>query len=478
MKIRTKISLLVTLLITAVIGGVAGDLIWVEQHRVRLEFSTRVDALMEGVLRFGRESLSSRDELMLLSYLRFLMNDYPEIELVTVSRQGHTSLLGSVRTQLFYKTLTITEKNAATFKAAHYVPPQKHLPAAANPDQIKRLPPSTFTIQIGFSKTVLDENIRRAQKALAANILGIAGIGLLLGIAGSLWLGRLLSQPITALASAAKSLGEGKLDTTVAAGGRDEIGDLAGQFNRMSANIRDLIRFKEDLLSTLSHELNTPLGGLKGFLEYLQDEHIAQAPRERAESYETMAEAVKQMEISLANALHLYKSDIKLPVHPESLNVNDIVDEVVKLFVPMAKSNEIALHAPDNAVPIRLWADKQLIRRVAINLISNAVKYTPPGGSVRIRLEEDEMDVKLSVADTGSGIAPQDQERIFTKFYRAPGHDGRPQRIPGSGLGLAIAKQAVDLQRGKIWVKSTPGAGSIFYVAIPKRRREHYEATA
>lgn len=462
LRIRGKITLLVTLLIALVIGSIVANLIWVEQRRVRQEFAGRADALLEGVMRIGRESLAARDELMLLSYLKFLMNDYPEIESVIVSREGHTSLLGAVRSELSYRTLTITDKEAATFREAPS-------PAAApSPAKKGSLPPATISIQMGFSKTALDAKVRGAQAALAAKILRIAGIGLLLGIAGSLWVARRLATPITALALAARDIGEGKLDTTVAVGEQDEIGDLSEQFNRMSQRLRELIRFKEDLLGTLSHELNNPLGGLEGFLQHLRDSDAAQDPADRQDSYQTMTEAVSQMKVSLSNALALFRSDAAPELRLEDVCLNEVFAEVVRLFAPTARSGQVELQAPAASPAVRLSGDKELLRRVAVNLVSNALKHTPPGGAIVIRLEEDERDAMLAVADTGAGIPRDCLDKIFTKFYRAPGPDGRPQRLPGSGLGLAISKQAVDLHRGRIWAESEPGRGSVFYVRLPK----------
>ena len=181
-----------------------------------------------------------------------------------------------------------------------------------------------------------------------------------------------------------------------------------------------------------------------------------------------MSEAVRQMEISLSNALQLFKSDSRPVLQLESLNIVGILDEVLRLFAPMARSNEVALNGPRESSEVTLEADREMIRRVFINLVSNGLKYTPPGGSVNITLREDADNVDISVADTGPGIAPVDQEKIFTKFYRAPGPDGKTQRIPGSGLGLAIARQAVELQKGRIWVESEVGSGSTFHVRIPK----------
>jgi signal transduction histidine kinase len=103
-----------------------------------------------------------------------------------------------------------------------------------------------------------------------------------------------------------------------------------------------------------------------------------------------------------------------------------------------------------------------------INLISNACKYTPSGGAVRVQLKDFADKVEILVADNGPGIAPEDRELLFTKFYRVPGADGKHQRIPGSGLGLAITKQAVELHYGRIWVESEKGKGSVFNVVLPK----------
>lgn len=463
MRIRAKISVFATALVAAVVCAVAANLVWLEQRRVRTEFLSRGDVLMEGVLRIARESLSTQDELMLLSYLKFLMSDYPEIEVVVVSRQGHSSLLGEVRTELLYKTVTVTEQKAAEFSAS-----RPGAGAPASPAQ-SGLPPETFSIQVGFSKSVLDRKISAAQLGLTLKILRIAALGLLIGVAGSLWLGHLLSRPLAELTQAAERIGEGHLDTAVSVSGRDEIGVLGSQFNRMSERLRELVRFKEDLLSTLSHELNTPLSGLKGFLEYLQEEGRRQTAEDRRESYETMAEAVKQMEISLTNALHLFKSDRQPALRLEDWRVRDLLAEVVRLFVPTAHVNGIDLRGPLGAAEGAVLSDKEMLRRTVINLVSNALKFTPPGGKVSIALDEDPESVLVSVSDTGPGIAPEYREMIFTKFFRAPGPDGGEQRVPGSGLGLAIAKQAADAQGGRVWVESEVGKGSTFFVKIPRR---------
>lgn len=467
MTIRSKITLLVTALMTSVVLLNTANLAVVETSRAKAASGERMYTLMEGVLRIARESLKSHDELMLLSYLKFLMQEYPEIEIVEVGREGHRSVLGEVRTALFYRTITLTEDNAASFRAADVTAPR---PAAAVPAS-NTIPPDTFTIRLGFSKTALDHKIDAIQRELWRTISVIAAVGLLLGFAGSFWVGHLLARPLAEVAAAARRVGEGRLDTQIPVRGDDELADLSGCFNDMAAKMQELVQFKEDLMSTLSHEMRTPLGGLKGFLQYLQSSPAAKSPLEREKAYSTMLEAVNQMELSLTNALMLFRAGARPAISREPVDLSEVAGEVIRLFTPAAQANGVRLTGPRVARPVTVAADRELIRRIVINLIANAVHYTPSGGEVKVALDDGPETVTFAVADTGPGIADGDRRRVFDKFYRADGPDGRPQRIPGSGLGLAIAKQAVDLHQGSIWVESELGKGSKFQVELPKQAR-------
>jgi signal transduction histidine kinase len=182
-----------------------------------------------------------------------------------------------------------------------------------------------------------------------------------------------------------------------------------------------------------------------------------------------MLEAVSQMELSLTNALEFFRAGARAQIQREPIAINDVVGEVLRLFTPTAQANGVKLVGPKTDRAIVVSADRELLRRVVINLVANAILYTPSGGEVRVRLEDSSDAVTFSVSDTGPGIAESDRQRIFDKFYRAAGPDGMPQRIPGSGLGLAIAKQAVDMHKGLIWVDSEVGKGSTFQVELPKQ---------
>lgn len=431
-----------TAVIASVVGGMILALVAIEQRQLLREERERVDSLMSSVARTASESLSSSDDLMLLSYLRFRMKQSPEIEICLITKNGYTTVLGKVKGDLNYRSITASGDSAQ--------------------------PVGAVTVQVGFSKTYLKEELRRENMTLFAVVLGMAVIGLGLGFAGSLVMSRKLAKPVSELSQAADKLGKGELETSVAVTGSDEISTLGLAFNRMAGNIREEVRAKEDLLSTLTHELNNPLAGLKAYIALLRDPRRVSTIQDTFQAYETMADAVGQMELTLSNALELFRTSAKPALDPELVDLVDMTREVTSLYGPVARSTHIDLKLSIPEKGLTLMADKKLLRRVIINLVSNALKYTPERGSITVTAGEKEGAVEFSVADTGYGISKEDQEQLFTKFYRTRGPDGKRTKIPGSGLGLAIVKQAVELHRGKISVESEKGKGSTFMVSLPK----------
>jgi len=438
MKIQTKITLLMTAMIAVVVGTMFMALVALERRQIREQEDTRVNSVMNSITRTAGESLSQRDDLMLLSYLRFQMKEFPEIEICLVTKNGYTTVLGKVITDLDYRTVSASGSG------------------------------ETVNIQVGFSKAYMREELRRENMGMLALAVGVALIGLGIGFAGSLYISRKLARPVSELSAATDRLAGGDLNAAVEVQGSDEIAALAGAFNHMSGSIRESVQAKEDLLSTLTHELNNPLAGLKAFIAMLRDPKRISTIQETRQAYETMAEAVGQMELTLSNALELFRTSAKPAIDPEVVELADMAREVIGLYGPVARSSHIDLkmEAPEHGLAV--MADRKLIRRVIVNLVSNAVKYTPERGSITVRLTEGEGLIEFSVADTGYGISKEDQAQLFTKFYRTRGADGKRTKIPGSGLGLAIVKQAVELHGGKIWVESEKGKGSTFRVSLPK----------
>ena len=181
-----------------------------------------------------------------------------------------------------------------------------------------------------------------------------------------------------------------------------------------------------------------------------------------------MSAAVLRMEHSLGNALRHFRAGGNVTTETRSMVwIDDLLREASVLFAPIARAKNVALELPAEDVTIGVYGDEELLRQIVVNLISNALKYTPDGGQVRLKLSADKRNTYIRVADTGRGIRAEDQPHLFTKFYRTD-EGSRHERIPGTGLGLSIALKAAQAHGGTIAVQSQIGHGSVFTVSLPK----------
>ncbi len=442
MKIRTQFSLMTTVLIGAVVASIALAVTRSERKIIEAESAERLAAVTDGVVRLAQESLTGRDPLMLLSYLMFLQRERAELAFAAVTSEGHTSTIGEEAPDLVYLSRSVAAGSAAV------------------------------EVKLGFRQAAIAAEVERALRPLIARTLGIAALFMALGILGAMTLSSLLTGPLLELSAAAAQVKEGSLDVTVPVKGRNEISALARKFNAMTARLKELVTFREDIMHTLTHELNTPLGGLQAYLEmWLEGGMPSEAAR--TEALSAMAATVARMEQSLQNALKLFKSTARvMQAEPKLVWIDELARDACRLFAATAKSKNVEVAGLTDEVSECAYCDEELLRQVVVNLVSNAIKYTPSGGKVTLTLDGDTREARFAVADTGPGIKPDDLRHIFTKFYRADSQE----RIPGTGLGLAIAHKAAQSIGGTITVESEVGKGTIFRVTIPKPEPEEIEA--
>jgi len=229
---------------------------------------------------------------------------------------------------------------------------------------------------------------------------------------------------------------------------------------------RELAELKTEFVNHVSHELRTPLTNIKAHIELLLDNDVADADRER-EFYRVILAETERLERFIANILDLSKIDSGLmPFSPDRVQLTSEAERLMSLIRPSAAEKQITL-ALDVPANLHVWADRELLGQTILNLLSNAVKYTPVGGKVTLRAESTARSdaCLIEVIDTGAGLSPQDQTRIFEKFYRAKSTSGLAE---GTGLGLALSKKIVEeLHGGKLSVQSTPGEGSKFTIELP-----------
>jgi signal transduction histidine kinase len=311
---------------------------------------------------------------------------------------------------------------------------------------------------------------------LAAVALFALGLSVLVSAA----MARRFTTPLRRLTEASRGLAEGDLTWRVPAdevrAGSSELAELAVQFNAMADRLQESVEIirrdrdrSRDFLADVSHELRTPLAALRTFNELLT-EGAADDPAARAEFLESSGEQIERLDWLAQNLLELSKLDsglVLLDLRPDDLRA--AVETAVEQSNAAARRRGIylSLHVPD--VPIRIRHDPQRIGQVVANLVANAVKFTPRGGSVSVDVEPTRDGARIEVADTGVGIDAAELPHIFERFYR--GSRANKARGSGSGLGLAIVRSIVDMHGGSVEVESRVGSGSRFTVTLPRDPR-------
>ena len=311
---------------------------------------------------------------------------------------------------------------------------------------------------------------------LAAVALFALGLSVLV----SAWMARRFTTPLRRLTEASRGLAEGDLSRRVPPGevraGSSELAELAVQFNTMADRLQESVEIirhdrdrSRDFLADVSHELRTPLAALRTFNELLK-EGAADDPEARAEFLDSSGQQIERLDWLAQNLLELSKLDsglVLLDLRPDDLRA--AVETAVEQTSGAATRRGVRLSVKLPDRPIRIRHDPQRIGQVVGNLVANAVKFTPPGGSVAVTAAATADGASIEVVDTGVGIEATELPHIFERFYR--GSRANEARGSGSGLGLAIVRSIVDMHGGSVEVVSRVGSGSTFTVTLPSDPR-------
>ncbi len=248
---------------------------------------------------------------------------------------------------------------------------------------------------------------------------------------------------------------------------RDDRGGFLGRIwtLREVTQQRELDRLKDDFVATVSHELRTPLTSMMGFLEMIREGEAGQLTDEQKRFLAIVYRSSERLQRLVGDLLFVARLDASgLQLHFAPVRVDEIVREVAESSSALARSREIALELEVSAVPLVHGDHERLVQLIG-NLLSNALKFTPAGGTVTVRAFLDGGNVVLEVADTGIGIPADEQDRLFQRFFRSS--TATQQAIPGTGLGLVISRAIAEAHGGTIDVTSQAGAGSCFRIELP-----------
>jgi signal transduction histidine kinase len=343
---------------------------------------------------------------------------------------------------------------------------------------------------------VVEQPLGEAYETLYASLFRTSTL-LLLGFGMALlaaaYVARRVVRPLHTLQHGVERIGKGDLDFRLQIATGDEIQTLADEFNHMAAALRDAYANLEDkvrertqelvianerlkeldklnsqFLSNVSHELRTPLTAIGSLVDNMIDGLTGPLNGKQTRYMTGIKESTERLARLISDLLNLSVIEAgKTEIKPVRFSLGGLIYEVVESLKPLAAGKGIVIEITLSGGAATAWADRDKITQVLTNLIINGVKFSPPGGSLRLSAgrASDGSHLEVSVSDAGPGISPNEVERIFQEFYQIS-EPGR-EKTTGVGLGLAISKKLVEMHGGKIAVESVPGQGSTFFFTIP-----------
>jgi signal transduction histidine kinase len=252
-----------------------------------------------------------------------------------------------------------------------------------------------------------------------------------------------------------------------------EIQEKSCQLETANERLKELDRLKSDFVSNVSHELRTPLTAIKGAVDLLLREVPGPLNESQTHHLSRVRSNTQHLAGLINDLLDLSKiEEGKIELDAGRVSLGGLVQEVMETVKPMAAEKPVLLEADAPMASVLVWADRDKVTQVLMNLIGNAIKFTPSDGTITVSSANDrEGWIRISIRDAGPGIPASEQEKIFEKFYQITQDGGLKPK--GTGLGLAISKALVELHGGKIWVESEVGRGSTFSFTLPLSGSQH-----
>jgi signal transduction histidine kinase len=258
-------------------------------------------------------------------------------------------------------------------------------------------------------------------------------------------------------------IAQGNFNVLLDPGNVGVFNDLANAINDMAKNLGTLETMRQDFITNVSHEIQSPLTSIGGFAELLQKDSL---PDNERLKYAAIIEAESSRLSSLSeNLLKLSTLDNnKVPLRKQDFRLDKQLEAIALTLEPQWSAKNLTLEA--DMQKLTICGDEELLSQAWMNLLHNAVKFTPEGGQITINLTSEEGSAVINISDTGIGIAQEDQIHIFERFYKVD--KARDRSLGGNGLGLSLVKRIIELHDGKMTVDSEPGKGATFEVALPQ----------
>ncbi len=458
MKLFPKLSLAVSCLVVGTTAVLSLAFYVMQQRSIERQADSERHVILQNLVHIAQESFLTNDDLLLVKYTGLIQKWNPS--LVSASVVGPTGdviahsqpqRIGTLMTTTAHSPLETLVLSEPVQLGSHWI----------------------ATASVGFSQAYYQDFMRarlhELQKRMGEVALGALVVGLTISFALALsW-----TKPIRLLASAAGRIGQGRFDFNLEGmeGRRDELGSLSKAFDRMAQQLQELDAMKEDFVSAVTHELRSPLGAIESYLNLIGEE------LEDGISQDTWRNYLDRLRVN-TQRLTRFVNDLldvaaiergKVTLDRQRMNIAFLIQDILGLFTAKLQEKKLEARVSVPELLPEVFADPEKVRQVVVNLLSNAIKFTPANGRITIHLSllRGNKDVQVAIQDTGTGIAPADQLKIFNKFEQVESARQVVKGPKGTGLGLAISKSLVELHGGTIGLESELGKGSTFYFTLP-----------
>ena len=446
MTLRTKLAGAMTGLVVTATVSLGYGVVSVSKRYYERD-ARQTAALIESyVQKAARDALIQKDDLSLLSYLNFLRSQYPALARAHVNwaaaGRGRELSVGAASPGQAMETREISLVDPA--------------------DKNHRI-----SVRIDLDRRALFEAATQGEDRLIRTILLVALITLTASFLMAIWISNSITAPVKRLGALAADIAAGKLGVRMDWESGDEIGRLVRSFNQMSHRLEELDEIKKNFVSSVTHELRSPLGAMESFLTLMAGKVAACGASEAVQMrdyisrVQTNVQRLSRFINDLLDVAKIEKGKMECSLRP--MRLQDVAGEVCQFFGPKAQQQGVTLTQNLDGLP-DVMGDCDRLRQVLINLVANALKFTPSGGSILINGEQfrenSQRWVEVVVQDTGQGMPPSDVQRLFQAFSQGRNVSKRVVGTKGTGLGLYITKSIVEQHGGKIGVKSEPGKGT------------------
>ncbi len=421
---------------------------------------------------------------VLVLYLS-VVNKLREFLYVQVAKNGQFATIpadAAKRFDLSLRTVQQTEERSVRYWEEGGVPYIDLIIAVPPPDSdVRWVPgqpaslekPAPAYIRLGLSLAYVEQTVRREFLRTA----GLSALYILVGLLVAFGLYKSILGPVEVLIQSVKRFRQDRHARALVTSG-DELQTLAEEFNRMADTIQErderlerineqlrrANRVKSEFLAIMGHELKTPLHAIRGYAQLLLEGIDGPVTPEQREDLENILRSSDHLRALIDNVLQFSKLEAgEEELHPTVIALDELLEEALQNVKVLARERGVDVRVEANGLYV--WADETKLKQILINLLSNALKYTSEGHvlvSAELRGEE----ILFAVRDTGIGIPPEHQAKIFEPFTQLDSSSTRAWG--GIGLGLSIVKKYVEMHGGRIWVESEPGKGSTFYFTLPR----------